>query len=480
MRYIIVGDVHGDLNQLLYPLIEYFKSPLDTRIIYLGDYFDRGDSDVYIYEILKLILDRKKEKRPNFQNIILLRGNHECYDDGTPDIPGYLANNARGCIVSFIASSAMHNLELPLFYYDKDMNVLFSHSAYSGRSLQSILNEEQKFFDDFSYGATMTFTSDRPLDVLPDFGFYNVHGHDHKASSETRIKKFFSNNKGDITMISLDNDASYGFRTFGNIALLISNEYDDDEYDDEVNIPYTDLFYATFDFDGYNYRDVDVVNKEIQLTSEEDLNSISLEVLAEMLSKYDDNFSWLSCDSSYDIFKSVYRNVMKEIPIKCPGMENICNSIPFLFKDLYDEEMPMWGTDRRRIYFHNVPYEFYQKLGYDEEYKPPWVLFWSVIGSLRNYDKDDVVMKVYGMIDNFNVYTPDNVLTNNDLHEIDEFRRRKYGEDTAMKINGFFNPLVEFTIILVLICLTVVVIVVLFVQKISLNNIVHLNDHSVK
>ena len=56
-RIVVVGDVHGDLNQLIYPLV-YFMKNFDKckKIIYLGDFIDRGESNVYIYEILKKLI----------------------------------------------------------------------------------------------------------------------------------------------------------------------------------------------------------------------------------------------------------------------------------------------------------------------------------------------------------------------------------------------------------------------------------------
>ena len=77
-KVIVVGDVHGDLNQFIYPLI-YFMNDIDnSKIIYLGDYIDRGESNVYIYEILNAL-----NNIPEFKNkIIFLRGNHESFDSG--------------------------------------------------------------------------------------------------------------------------------------------------------------------------------------------------------------------------------------------------------------------------------------------------------------------------------------------------------------------------------------------------------------
>jgi len=89
---IMVGDIHGDLNSLIYILensgfLESRFEGRDISIIFLGDYGDRGSysPEVY-YVILKL-----KEQFP--ENVILMRGNHEGPDDllASPhDLPSQL------------------------------------------------------------------------------------------------------------------------------------------------------------------------------------------------------------------------------------------------------------------------------------------------------------------------------------------------------------------------------------------------------
>ena len=77
---IIIGDIHGDLNSLVYILkntefLERIFKDKGILMIFLGDYGDRGvySSEVY-YIVLKL-----KEQFP--ENVILMRGNHEGPDD---------------------------------------------------------------------------------------------------------------------------------------------------------------------------------------------------------------------------------------------------------------------------------------------------------------------------------------------------------------------------------------------------------------
>ena len=68
-RTIIVGDIHGDLDSLR-SIVKSVKDS-DSILIFLGDYIDRGPSQVEVFAGLLNLALRFSE------NIILLRGNHE-------------------------------------------------------------------------------------------------------------------------------------------------------------------------------------------------------------------------------------------------------------------------------------------------------------------------------------------------------------------------------------------------------------------
>jgi diadenosine tetraphosphatase ApaH/serine/threonine PP2A family protein phosphatase len=72
---VIIGDIHGDLNSLFDILndIEYekFLASASNKIIFMGDYVDRGSQSIgVLYTICYL-----KQKYPH--SIVLMRGNHE-------------------------------------------------------------------------------------------------------------------------------------------------------------------------------------------------------------------------------------------------------------------------------------------------------------------------------------------------------------------------------------------------------------------
>ncbi len=70
-KAVFVGDTHGDLDATEQVIHQYLKKPY--RIVFLGDYVDRGDySEENIRYLLQLKLEHPDE-------IFLLAGNHEGY-----------------------------------------------------------------------------------------------------------------------------------------------------------------------------------------------------------------------------------------------------------------------------------------------------------------------------------------------------------------------------------------------------------------
>ena len=71
---VVVGDIHGNLESLV-RCVSFFKSKYNqdpaTRILFLGDYVDRGRNSI---ECLETILELKLHYP---YNVFLLRGNHE-------------------------------------------------------------------------------------------------------------------------------------------------------------------------------------------------------------------------------------------------------------------------------------------------------------------------------------------------------------------------------------------------------------------
>ena len=70
-KVVFVGDTHGDLEATEQVILRYLKKPY--RIVFLGDYVDRGDqSEENIDYLLHLKLEHSED-------LFLLAGNHEGY-----------------------------------------------------------------------------------------------------------------------------------------------------------------------------------------------------------------------------------------------------------------------------------------------------------------------------------------------------------------------------------------------------------------
>ncbi len=72
---VLIGDIHGDLQSLLWVLKDIdFETKLtnpNNKLIFLGDYVDRGSNSIGVLYIVCYL----KQKFPN--SVILMRGNHE-------------------------------------------------------------------------------------------------------------------------------------------------------------------------------------------------------------------------------------------------------------------------------------------------------------------------------------------------------------------------------------------------------------------
>ena len=213
--FIVVGDVHGDLNQLVYPLT-IFLNHTDhfSYIVYLGDYLDRGESSVYIFELINAIV-----KVPSLRNrIIFLRGNHESYSGATYD---YIHPNATSDGVQLMMESLMFDafegLNLDITFHDPGHNILFSHCSLTDRRFDNILNFNSIAKSMPSRAAQFTYSNidDTPLQTEHRL-FRNIHGHSHRLSSEAEMNSFFGPDNT-IDRICIDNDASYGFRVINNV-----------------------------------------------------------------------------------------------------------------------------------------------------------------------------------------------------------------------------------------------------------------------
>ena len=74
-KLVLIGDIHGDLKTLFKILdaikFEEFLTNANNKVVFLGDYVDRGNDSIGVLYTLCYL----KQKYPN--SVILMRGNHE-------------------------------------------------------------------------------------------------------------------------------------------------------------------------------------------------------------------------------------------------------------------------------------------------------------------------------------------------------------------------------------------------------------------
>ncbi|OHT07004.1 Ser/Thr protein phosphatase [Tritrichomonas foetus] len=66
----IIGDIHGNIRDLI-RILNQIKFPLESRIVFLGDYVDRGDFSIEVAVLTLALFCTYPDK------VVLLRGNHE-------------------------------------------------------------------------------------------------------------------------------------------------------------------------------------------------------------------------------------------------------------------------------------------------------------------------------------------------------------------------------------------------------------------
>ena len=131
MKTIVVGDIHGcynELKELMIDLKENQEYNENTdRLIFLGDYIDRGDDS---YKVVQYIKELQKEN----SNVIALMGNHEkmCVEYMTEHKDTWLWNGYEYTLDSYGSyKELLKDIEwmnnLPLYYEDE--NFIYVHAG---------------------------------------------------------------------------------------------------------------------------------------------------------------------------------------------------------------------------------------------------------------------------------------------------------------------------------------------------------------
>lgn len=357
LGYIVVGDVHGDMNQLLNPLF-MFISRLDKyqKIIYLGDYSDRGFNTPRIYEIISVL--HKCEALKN--KIIFLKGNHECVDDCTYDYVKEIITGdhsiSKDIRVKSYMYKFMNSLDLDIVYYDDVLNILFSHSPISRPLAEALKMNSTKNNNEQNYINTTTM--DKPNSKME---YQNIHGHDHILSSISDITKF---EEHELKMLSLDGDSSIGFD-------LMEKKFDYKKYDGAKfdGTPYkSKVIYLTIEQDQHREWKYKLHNEMIPIASKLDINSMPMNTIQSIIDYIAKNSYKEASDSTrllkyiYDAFGSITMKTscdefvklyLQEFPDD-PKFEN-------LFSNIKRHSINMANSKKSlRTYFIDVPREVYR------------------------------------------------------------------------------------------------------------------------
>lgn len=123
VKYVFVGDIHGNLEDLKLVLSRYRGEQLrdgSIKLIFLGDYIDRGSNQL---EVLVTLLELKRDY---FDSVFLLKGNHEGVDVIEPsphDFPDelvsrYLISEGLGLYELFV-NEVFKRLHLAVYLRDR-------------------------------------------------------------------------------------------------------------------------------------------------------------------------------------------------------------------------------------------------------------------------------------------------------------------------------------------------------------------------
>ncbi|MGI0092595.1 MAG: metallophosphoesterase family protein, partial [Nitrosotalea sp.] len=137
---VIIGDIHGDIESLHKILdeinFEIFLTNKNNKLVFLGDYIDRGSNSIAVlYTICKI-----KQTYPN--SVVLMRGNHEASEefpfqsyDLPQSIEKYFGSNE---------ASKIHSQVLEFFRLLTVMVIIENHLLMVHGGLPVYVNEPMK------------------------------------------------------------------------------------------------------------------------------------------------------------------------------------------------------------------------------------------------------------------------------------------------------------------------------------------------
>lgn len=185
-----IGDIHGCADQLdrLLGKIEEHRAGRARKLVFLGDYIDRGRDSAKVVAALEQLQIADPE------GVICLRGNHEqmmldAIRTGDDQLyEHWLVNGGEAALASFEAAmpDGMNRKtltwisQLPLT--TEDTQRYFVHAGFDPR--RPAPQEDTK---------TCLWIREPFLDAVHDFGKHVVHGHTPLVSGEPDVRSFRTN-----------------------------------------------------------------------------------------------------------------------------------------------------------------------------------------------------------------------------------------------------------------------------------------------
>ncbi|MBQ3092675.1 MAG: serine/threonine protein phosphatase [Clostridia bacterium] len=161
-RLLIASDIHGDFESLSLVIDEFLKDPDNTKLLFLGDYVDRGDYSVEVLYTLALL------KICYSDRVFLLRGNHDTQGQREMDHPyvtefnSKFSSSATKCIDARTGFDSC--LSLVAIVDDK---FVCTHAGFGPSGTIDWARQQKKPLKyDIDSRTNSTYTYNRPLEEL--------------------------------------------------------------------------------------------------------------------------------------------------------------------------------------------------------------------------------------------------------------------------------------------------------------------------
>jgi serine/threonine protein phosphatase 1 len=184
----VIGDIHGrhDLLQILLQKIWDHAEERPHRLVFLGDYIDRGPDSAAVVETVRTL----QAKAPN--ETICLKGNHEAMLLAAMEKPAlthwWIGNGGDAVLASYRVTSPR---EIPADVLDWLRTLPTSHEDGQRYYVHAGLRPGVRFQDQTE--EDKIWIREPFLDTDHDFGKHVVHGHTPLPSARPDIRPFRTN-----------------------------------------------------------------------------------------------------------------------------------------------------------------------------------------------------------------------------------------------------------------------------------------------